>query len=88
MIVNILPKHLQVIVGTNDLNSGGQKYSVRSPIKYEKFKYRESYYDIAMVEVREMIEFNKNVQPIQLSAEEIPDGTTVQLYGWGDSNVS
>lgn len=35
-----------------------------------------------------MIEFNKNVQPIQLSAAEIPDGTTVQLYGWGDSNVS
>lgn len=88
MIVNILPKNLQVVVGTNDLKSRGQNYTVRSPIKYEKFKYKESYYDIAMVEVREEIEFNEKVQPIQLSAEEIPEGTIVQFYGWGDSNVS
>lgn len=29
------------------------------------------------------IEFNKNIQPIVLETEEVPDGATVQLTGWG-----
>lgn len=75
-------------MGTNDFKSGGQKYSMWSLIKHENFKYGKTYFDIAMMQVQGEIEFNKMVQPIELSPKEIPVGTIAQFYGWGDSKVS
>lgn len=44
-------------------------------------------YDIAAVEVTKEIEFNDQVQPIQYTAEEIPDGEEVVFTGWGKIRV-
>ena len=62
--------------------------------KVDKFIYHEQYdepkfaYDIAVIRVKKPIAFNKNVQPIELSPEEVPNRAVVQLTGWGALRVN
>lgn len=44
--------------------------------------------DIAVVQVVENIRFNERVQPIKFSANRVPEQATVQLTGWGLTDVS
>lgn len=43
--------------------------------------------DVAVIELRKELEFNENVQPIQYSPEEVPDGEEVVFLGWGKIRV-
>lgn len=79
---------LEILVGTNDLESGGVKYKIAQAIKHEKYGTNGFSYDIGVLEVRKEIEFNEKVQPIKYSAEEVPAGAIAQLTGWGYTSVS
>lgn len=43
--------------------------------------------DVAVIELRKELEFNENVQPIQYSPDEVPDGEEVVFLGWGKIRV-
>lgn len=78
---------IEILVGTNDLTSGGKYYKVAKLTAHESYNNPRLAYDIAVIELQDKIEFNEKVQPIELSKGEVPDGARVQLTGWGLLNV-
>lgn len=67
---------MEILVGTNNIKSGGKYY--RALV----FKIHEDYNtggmkrlgDIAVIRVAENISFNEKVQPIELYPNEVPGG--------------
>lgn len=80
--------NFRILVGTNVLSKGEKYYAIEKWINHEKWNQPKLANDIALIRLNETIEFNDRVQPIKLSSEEIPDGTTLELTGWGSTNVS
>lgn len=74
-------------MGSNKLSRGGTYYSISKSIKHESYDNPIFAYDIAVLQVNGSIEFNEKVQPIKLSAEEVPEGSEAQLTGWGRLSV-
>lgn len=81
---------LEVLVGTNDLKSGGTYYIPEGYIKHGNHgDFNSTFYnDIAVLEIIGEIEFNDNVQPIGIASEEVPEKTVATLIGWGRLGVS
>lgn len=44
-------------------------------------------YDVAVVQVKNNIEFNERVKPIKFSSNTVPVGATVRQTGWGRTHV-
>ena len=87
------PKATEVLVGTNQRNSGGKPYKVEKFIVHEEYKQKSEASivrskDIALIRVKGPIEFNEKVQSINYYTKEIPPGTVLQLTGWGRLSVS
>lgn len=76
------------MVGTNVLNEGGTYYKTDRYVMHESYNRPNFANDIAVLKVQGEIEFNDKVQPIDLLADEVPDGTELQLTGWGTLVVS
>uniref|UniRef100_A0A182JP57 Apyrase n=1 Tax=Anopheles christyi TaxID=43041 RepID=A0A182JP57_9DIPT len=80
----VLPTILmQVLVGTNDLRSGGQRYTVEKFFVHSRFNMPAFHNDIALVKLISSIQFNDPVQPIAYSERELPENATLTLTGWG-----
>lgn len=80
---------MEVLVGTNDLNSLlGTRYKVKKAIKHEFF-YLSEYshsdvdYDIALLWLQNPIDFTDTVKPIKYSTEEVRENEVLQTSGWG-----
>lgn len=79
---------LEILVGTIDLSQGGNYYKVKQFVVHEQHNRPVRLAnDVATIEVKQPIQFNANVKPIELSREEVPDGVEVQLSGWGSLKV-
>lgn len=39
--------------------------------------------DIALIRMKQPIEFNAKVQPIKYSTKEVPSGSECKAFGWG-----
>lgn len=80
-------ENMEILVGTNDLNSlGGARYKVKKAIKHEFFylsEYSQSDYDIALLWLQNHIEFTDTVKPIKYSTEEVGENEMLQTSGWG-----
>lgn len=83
-----VPILLRILVGTNDLKSGGQRYGVEKFIRHESYNTPKFANDIAVFRVKGSIEFNEKVQPIELLKDEVPDDAPLMLTGWGAMRVS
>ena len=79
---------MDVVVGTNSLKEGGKRYAVEEYKVNPGYKWDSHGSDIAVVRVKEDIEFNSRVQPISYSSEEFPDEVEALLTGWGRVEVS
>ncbi|XP_037041568.1 chymotrypsin-1-like [Bradysia coprophila] len=86
-VVGKSPEIATILVGTNNLSSGGTYYGVERLIPHEHFDTPDAANDVALVKIRGSIQFNKHVKPIELDEEEVPDGAVVQLTGWGRMEV-
>lgn len=82
------PASLDILVGTNDLKNGGTYYRVDEFYAHENHNEPMYANDIAVIRVKETIEFNDRVQPIEPSSEEVPNNAEVILTGWGSLSVS
>ncbi|XP_069354104.1 uncharacterized protein [Maniola hyperantus] len=74
---------IKVVVGTNSLTSGGDKYSVEKIIVHEKYNSMLISNDVSVVRVATEIEFNDLVQPIALPDSNTEGGADLILTGWG-----
>lgn len=81
------PSAIHVLVGTNDLQNGGEFYKAERFVLHESYNNPYYAYDIALIEVKGSIVFNDKVQPIEISSEEVPAGADLQLTGWGRLSV-
>lgn len=79
---------MKIVVGTNDLKSGGTQYKVDSFIPHEKYDMPQFANDIALIRVQDEIQFNDKVQPIELNKEFIEAESKVEIYGWGKSDIT
>ena len=87
-IHSLVAQLLSIYVGSTDLKGNGTYYKVDKFIYHEEYNRPQFAYDIAVIRVKEPIVFTDNVQPIELSSEEVPDDTVLQLTGWGALQVS
>lgn len=90
---------IQILVGTNQLSSGGTFYRAKKTILHEKFdqpqfdepesgqvQYAN---DIALIQTESPMTFNKKVFPLDYSDKEVEVGAeNLQFTGWGVLNVS
>lgn len=79
---------MEVLVGSQDLTRGGTYYKLRSYKVHEKANMPQFANDVGVARVEGLIELNDQVQPIEYSPDEVPDGSDVILTGWGRLSVS
>lgn len=75
------PQELKVIVGTNDLKSGGIRYNVQKLIVHEKYNQPLLANDIGLLEVDGTIQFGEKVQPIKYSEKFVSEGARLLVTG-------
>ncbi|KAF5298018.1 hypothetical protein FQR65_LT09829 [Abscondita terminalis] len=77
------PSEVIVVVGTNNLNSGGVPYGVAEFISHSSYNEGTNVNDIALVRISGSISFSTNIKPIQLSSNYPGHGANLTLTGWG-----
>lgn len=75
-----------IVVGANHLFNDGVWYDIEQAIVYPDGSTAGN--DIALLQTKQPIKFNKFVQPIPLNGEEIPENALATVSGWGNDNVS
>lgn len=79
---------MSVVVGTNDLKSGGTRYKIEKFVGHEKYDKPEFANDIALIRVDGEIKFNDKVQPIKYSNKFVEADADVDIFGWGKISSS
>ena len=77
---------VEILVGTNILESGGTHYTPKKYIIHEKYDRPLFSHDIGLIQV-DKIEFNAKVQPIKLSRKFVESGEKLLVTGWGYLHV-
>ncbi|XP_072935174.1 chymotrypsin-2-like [Epargyreus clarus] len=77
------PLTMLVVVGTNQLRAGGDKYSVEQIFVHEDYDGELITNDVSVVKVSTPIQFGDKVQPIQLADQNTGEGADLILTGWG-----
>lgn len=72
-----------IIGGQQSLNTGAI-YEIDQVVLHPEFEGEPSLYEhnIALVKTTQPIEFNEQVQPIELSANEVNENVVAQVSGW------
>lgn len=73
------PVSIDVLVGTIDLRSGGQRYNVRKTYIHKGYFTPRFAHDIALIRLDEKITFDDKVQPIPLYPHKIDQNLRLQL---------
>ena len=77
---------MEILVGTNDLQSGGTRYTPKKFIKHEEFDRPHLANDIGLILMDDIV-LNEKVQPIKYSKKFVESGTKLLATGWGVLNV-
>lgn len=85
----INPKRYTVLVGTTDKLYGGQRFSVEGYAIHKKYGSLD--YDFGLLKLSEELTFDESVQAValpELDAEDLVDGETTFISGWGNTQNS
>ncbi|XP_075990990.1 chymotrypsin-2-like [Anticarsia gemmatalis] len=74
---------MKVVVGTNSLFVGGDKYSVEKIIVHADYDGSAIVNDVSLIKLKNDIQFNDRVQPISLPDSDTEGGKELFLSGWG-----
>ncbi|KAL7307291.1 hypothetical protein TKK_0000485 [Trichogramma kaykai] len=85
-----LIEYSTIRVGSLSSLSGGKIYEVEDFVVHPSWKKSQTlpyYADVALMKLKEDIEFSETIQPAKLPEEndELPDGSTLTVLGWGYS---
>ncbi|XP_017775823.1 PREDICTED: transmembrane protease serine 11D-like [Nicrophorus vespilloides] len=81
-VVGKSPENMSVVVGTNSLSEGGDWYDIEQFIPHSLYSPYSVKNDIALVRLKEPIEFSDKVKPINLPNEDTNEEDLI-LSGWG-----
>lgn len=76
----------QIRVGSADKFWGGTEYSIESHRVHEQFDVDTIDYDFGLLRLKEEIQFNERIQPVQLANaddDDVATGTMCLVSGWG-----
>uniref|UniRef100_A0A8D8JTD7 Chymotrypsin-2 n=1 Tax=Culex pipiens TaxID=7175 RepID=A0A8D8JTD7_CULPI len=79
---------LRVLVGTNSLKEGGQKYKPTKFIVHSRYNKPDFHNDIALIKLDSKLQYGDNVKPIAYSEKQLPEEATLTLTGWGRTSTS
>lgn len=82
------PTTMEVVVGTNLLDAGGDRYPVEKVIAHPKYSSQKIVNDIALLKLKDKITFGPFVKPIDLPTENTAGEEELMLSGWGSTTVS
>ncbi|CAB3226279.1 unnamed protein product [Arctia plantaginis] len=80
---SMLPSYYQAVVGTNQLRTGGKAYNIRKMVMHEEYDSYTLKNDIALLFTEKEMEFDSNVDAVELNDEPVMKGEDVMLTGWG-----
>ncbi|XP_014233498.1 chymotrypsin-1-like [Trichogramma pretiosum] len=83
-----MPEYSSIRVGSLSSVSDGEIYEVEELIVHplwKKYVGIPYWADLALIKLKEDIEFSEKIQPTKLAEEndDLPDGSTLTLLGWG-----
>lgn len=81
------PKHINVVVGTTNLDERGLQYDVESVHVHDLYNSTLKINDIAVITIKGLFDLEK-VEVIRLDENELKDGEIVLLTGFGAQEVS
>nr|AAQ75386.1 trypsinogen [Pediculus humanus]AAQ82537.1 trypsinogen [Pediculus humanus] len=76
-------KSLAFRAGSSKANVGGVVVKAKKVHVHPKYDDQFVDYDVAVVELQQDLEFNKNVQPVEVTKTEPTENTNVRVSGWG-----
>ncbi|EDW60468.1 trypsin iota [Drosophila virilis] len=79
---------LQVRVGANQHNSGGNLLPVAAYQIHEQYDGKLLHYDIALLRLASQLTFSLSVKAIALTSTSPPAGSSVSVSGWGHTEES
>lgn len=87
-VVGASLSQMRVLVGTNSLKEGGQKYKASKFIVHSRYNKPNFHNDIALVKLESKLEFSDNVKTIEYSERVVPEDATLTLTGWGRTSTN
>ncbi|KAH8419426.1 hypothetical protein KR222_011480 [Zaprionus bogoriensis] len=87
-VVNKEGNRFRVRVGSSYPYHGGTLYSAKASFAHEKYSTKHLTNDVAVIQLRTPIKFNKRVQPIKLATMPPPPGSKVSVSGFGLTDSS
>lgn len=78
---------LSVVVGTNSLRTGGQRYALESYKIHENYDPKTQANDICLLKTATPIVMNDKVAAVKLASQETKVGDNLMLTGWGEKGV-
>lgn len=76
----------KVLVGTHNVKSGGVRYGITQLLTYNGYLWEHN--DVAVLRLEKQLKFNDQIQPIKFSENPVKEGTDLQVFGFGQPNVS
>ncbi|KAF2881831.1 hypothetical protein ILUMI_24332 [Ignelater luminosus] len=85
-IVGTYPSDITVVCGSHKLSTGGVRYEVSKIIPHEDYDNFFKINDIALLKLKNPIEYTNEIQPVNLETEDVGEGEDVLLTGWGSTS--
>ncbi|XP_058464639.1 chymotrypsin-1-like [Malaya genurostris] len=86
-VVDSTVSRMRVLVGTNNLKEGGQKYRVDKFLVHSGYDDPRFHNDIALIKLASQLNFDVNVNAIQCLETVLPENATLTLTGWGRTST-
>lgn len=80
------PSLINVVAGTNYLNTGGDRYGVSAIFTHANYSSSEISNDIALLRLSSAVQYSANVSAVNLPSSNIGAGENVVLAGWGTTS--
>lgn len=87
-VVGVSLSQLRVLVGTNSLKEGGQKYRAEKFVVHSRYNKPSFHNDIALVKLVSNLEYSDKVSAVHYSEKVVPENATLTLTGWGRTSTN